>query len=288
MNKRIYEVKEFEKNEIGIISSARIFGEGVDIKICDAICFADGKSSSIDIIQYVGRCLRTCKSKPNKKSFIIIPFLLNENEDFFDYENKSYIKLRKILKTIGTTDDLITEQLQLVNCNINNYFEKEINTKITIRDKNSQIDIKNFHQKIITKIFDKSGNFVDITRNKFIFENKKRYEKKEDLIDTRKKCYKFFKENNIIYEPIKINNFVRYALGDYLYNKIKVNYYQTIESLKDACVNLQITNSEEYKNKCYKNKKLPPYEYINCGFFCDINPKFNLTIVLSNNIDNEF
>ena len=108
MNKRKYEVRQFEKSECGIISSARIFGEGVNIPICDSVCFADNKSSTVDIIQYVGRCLRKYEAIPNKISHIIVPFIMDKDdrENFFDSKNKSFRKLRKILKSLGTTDEI--------------------------------------------------------------------------------------------------------------------------------------------------------------------------------------
>ena len=76
MNKRKYEINEFELMPIGIISSARIFGEGVNIKSCDSVCFVDGKGSIVDIIQYIGRALRKCESIPNKLAYIIVPFIM--------------------------------------------------------------------------------------------------------------------------------------------------------------------------------------------------------------------
>ena len=115
MNKRKNEVNEFENVSIGIISSARIFGEGVDIKMCDAVCFADGKGSTVDIIQYVGRALRKCDSLPNKLSYVIIPFILDESEDFLNNDNESFFKIRKILQALGTSDDMITEKFNLVD-----------------------------------------------------------------------------------------------------------------------------------------------------------------------------
>jgi superfamily II DNA or RNA helicase len=81
MNKRRCEIQKFKDSKRAIICSARIFGEGVNIPICDSICFAENKSSSIDIVQYLGRCLRLCKEKPNKLSNVIIPFYLNKDNN---------------------------------------------------------------------------------------------------------------------------------------------------------------------------------------------------------------
>ena len=287
MNVRKGEVTEFEKCEMGIISSARIFGEGVDIKICDAVCFADGKSSSVDIVQYVGRCLRKCKTIPDKLSYVLIPFILDESDEFFDYENQSYLKLRKILKTIGTTDEMVTEKFVIMNCNKNKYKhidsdKKECNV---IYDKDCKLDIKQFTNDLMSKVFDRSGDLIDRTRNILIYENKRRYENNEELIDTRKKCIQFLKSKNINEEPQNIKNWVRYCFGEKLFEKIWNMYYTSIDSFKNACISLDITDSESYKQKYKKDKLFPSYEYINSGFYTDLNKTFNLDTLLSKMIE---
>jgi predicted helicase len=137
MNFRKNRVKEFENYSIGIISSARIFGEGVDIKKCDAVCFADGKGSTVDIIQYVGRALRKCIDIPNKLSYVIIPFILDNDEDFLTNENDSFLKIRKILQALGTSDDMITEKFTVVDYSTKfKSFRKEYIDKSNKSDRN--------------------------------------------------------------------------------------------------------------------------------------------------------
>ena len=121
MNIRKEEVKNFENSKIGIISSARIFGEGVNIKICDAVCFADNKSSAVDITQYVGRCLRKCEDiKPNKESYVLLPFFYDckNNGNFFNINDKNspYYRILKVLKTLGDSDDRIQHKFRLLDC----------------------------------------------------------------------------------------------------------------------------------------------------------------------------
>jgi len=289
MNKRLEEVKDFEKCEIGIISSARIFGEGVDIKVCDAVCFADGKSSSIDIVQYVGRCLRKCDLIPNKLSYVLIPFILNNETYFFDDESDSYFKLRKILKIIGTTDEMVTEKFVLMDCN--NKVQKNIDKSESNIEYNSdaKLDINKFAKDILSKVFDKSGDSIDIVRNMVLYENKKRNKNNEELIVTKSKCIKFLKNNGINDEPKNITNWVKYCLGELLFNTIKNNYYYNIDEFLFACEKVNIICSNTYQNKSSKDPKLPPYEFINNGFYNELNPKFNLDILLSKNIqDNDF
>lgn len=288
MNKRKYEVEEFENSQRGIISSARIFGEGVDIKICDSVCFTDGKSSSIDIVQYVGRCLRKCNSIPNKLSYVLIPFLLDNETEFFDYANQSYLKLRKILKTIGTTDELITEKIILLDCNNDENIKKtnEKQDECIIKNIKNTFDIEQFKNELTLKVFDKSGDEIDTLRNKIIFENLSRYKNNEELINTQKKCIQFLKKNGIHDEPQNVKNWIKYCLGENLFDKIKNNYYDSIDEFKIACEKCNITNFESYKKFYKQDNKLPPSDFINNGFYYYINDKFNLTEILTKNENN--
>lgn len=284
MNKRRHEVKLFEQSKRGIMSSAKIFGEGVNIPICDSVCFADNKESTVDIIQYVGRCLRKCKLIPNKISYVVVPFVLNnDTENFFDSENKSFLKLRMILKSLGTTDDLVSENFVLKNCNKhiikknngNNEFTYDINTSQTI-------DLKQFEQTIISKIFDRDGNFESRIRRKIIHENKRRHINGLKLIYTKNKCLRFLKKECETIIP-DTDNWVKYCLGNDLFSEIKKKYYYSKEELVIACNKLNIIDFETYKKQYKNDLKLPSPRYINNGFYRDLDPKFNITKLLDDN-----
>lgn len=283
MNYRKAQVKDFQDAKRGIISSAKIFGEGVNIPICDAICYADTKSSIVDIIQYAGRCLRKCNSKPDKIGYILIPMLIDEdNTNFFDYNNKSFMKLRTILKTLGTTDDLISEKFMLMNCN------KDINhnnliEKIIVGKEITELDLKTFSENILLHVFDKAGDQYNKTRNIIVNENKKRYNNKQELIDSQNKCLEYLHEQNITDIP-ETNNWIKYCLGDILFEQIKKQYYYNKDELKKACIDNKIYNFNDYKEKYTLDHKLPHPIYINDGFYHDIDNQFNLDILLQQNI----
>ncbi|MCC9312311.1 Helicase associated domain protein [Kitasatospora sp. RB6PN24] len=61
--------------ECGILCNSRLLTEGIDVAAVDAICFADPKSSVIDIVQAVGRALRQ-SYREGKVSWVIIPVYL--------------------------------------------------------------------------------------------------------------------------------------------------------------------------------------------------------------------
>ncbi|MFG2919010.1 Helicase associated domain protein [Kitasatospora sp. NPDC048298] len=61
--------------ECGILCNSRLLTEGIDVAAVDAICFADPKSSVIDIVQAIGRALRQ-SYRQGKVSWVIIPVYL--------------------------------------------------------------------------------------------------------------------------------------------------------------------------------------------------------------------
>ncbi|MFF3113570.1 Helicase associated domain protein [Kitasatospora sp. NPDC057904] len=62
-------------DECGILCNSRLLTEGIDVAAVDAVCFADPKSSVIDIVQAVGRALRQ-SYREGKVSWVIIPVYL--------------------------------------------------------------------------------------------------------------------------------------------------------------------------------------------------------------------
>lgn len=283
MNKRKYEVSLFEKSKIGIISSSRIFGEGVNIPICDAVCFADNKCSTIDIIQYVGRCLRKCNSIPNKISHVLIPFVLDRTpENFFDSDNPSFYKLRKILKSLGTTDNLVSENFIIKNYSKHSLETNNDETTTQIINVGTNIDLNQFIKSVTTKLFDRNGDIESVIRNKIIKENIKRYMNDDELIDTKNKCSEYLKSENetIILET---PNWIKYCLGNKLFEIMKRKYYYDKDEFKNACDKIHITNFETYKKYYKLDKKLPTAEYLNDGFYYDMDNKFNVDVLLDKN-----
>ena len=120
-----------------ILCNARVLQEGVDIPPCDAVAFVDLKSSAVDTIQALARCLTF---QPDKEAYILIPFdeddfnpipLSNQSSnqssesrdknDMLDLKLSNYaLNLRLILRNLVEIDDNIKEYfrnyiLQLTN-----------------------------------------------------------------------------------------------------------------------------------------------------------------------------
>jgi len=100
MKQRTRIFKEFTNSKLAILVSAKVLNEGVNIPIIDSVCFVDPRSSTIDIIQCVGRALRLYSNK--KMAKIYVPIIL-ENIENID-EDKIFNNLVRILKCLNETD----------------------------------------------------------------------------------------------------------------------------------------------------------------------------------------
>lgn len=63
-----------DAGQVRVVSNARVLTEGIDVPAIDAVCFADERSSVVDIIQAIGRVLRPCPGK--RIGTIIVPITL--------------------------------------------------------------------------------------------------------------------------------------------------------------------------------------------------------------------
>ena len=65
--------------ERGILTNARCLAEGVDVPALDGVAFIDPRRSQIDIVQAVGRAIRTAEDKT--VGTIVIPVFVDEEAD---------------------------------------------------------------------------------------------------------------------------------------------------------------------------------------------------------------
>lgn len=70
-----------------ILSNVRCLSEGVDVPSLDAVIFLHPRTSEIDIVQSVGRVMRTAPGK--KRGYIIIPVVVPEGKSADEYFTKS-------------------------------------------------------------------------------------------------------------------------------------------------------------------------------------------------------
>jgi superfamily II DNA or RNA helicase len=149
MGKRKKIIDEYVKSSKGILCSARVLNEGVNIPIVDSECFVDSRFSTIDIVQCIGRALRLHNGKQIAK--IIVPTFV---DDMNDIDQCIYGNILRILKSLRTTDDGVTEYFA-VKDNI-----KKNGRKLLIREnyivdekKNIEIDLEEWNNELKERIW---------------------------------------------------------------------------------------------------------------------------------------
>jgi predicted helicase len=106
------EITKFKKASWGIISCVYIFGEGFDCPILNGVVFAENMESDIRIVQSTLRPNRININFPDKKAYVIIPYI--DTEDF-TADNESFDKCRKIIAKIRIVDEKIEQKINVVS-----------------------------------------------------------------------------------------------------------------------------------------------------------------------------
>lgn len=97
-------------NRVTVVASARVLREGIDVPAADAVLFADPRSSSVDIIQVIGRALRLHPGKD--RGHIIIPLPVTADDDDDDQLAASrYGHVWKVLRGLRAHDDRVAADL---------------------------------------------------------------------------------------------------------------------------------------------------------------------------------
>lgn len=106
-----------DSKECHILTNVKCLSEGVDVPSLDAVMFLAARNSQVDVVQSVGRVMRTA---PNKKyGYIIIPVMIPEGvkpEDALD-DNKRYAVIWTVLNALRAHDDRFDAEINKINLN---------------------------------------------------------------------------------------------------------------------------------------------------------------------------
>ena len=95
--------ERFKKKEKAVLTNAFALQEGIDIKKVDSIFFSSPKSSTISIVQAIGRALRLDPNNPDKIAAIIVP--VYSTGDPNEKVNESIFKgLYQLISSISAVD----------------------------------------------------------------------------------------------------------------------------------------------------------------------------------------
>jgi superfamily II DNA or RNA helicase len=107
-------MREFARVQRGVITNARCLTEGVDVPSVDMVAFMNPRRSKVDIIQAVGRAMRT-EGKEKTCGYVLVPLFLEmrKGETFTEAVRRSdFDEIAQVLNDMRESDDELSEILQ--------------------------------------------------------------------------------------------------------------------------------------------------------------------------------
>ena len=108
---------DIDDGECRILNNVRCLSEGVDVPSLDAVLFLSARDSEVDVVQSVGRVMRTAPGK--KYGYIIIPVIVPASEKAEDAlnNNERFKVVWKILNALRAHDDRFNAMVNKIQFN---------------------------------------------------------------------------------------------------------------------------------------------------------------------------
>jgi len=95
-----------EEGEYAVVANARCLVEGVDVRSLDGIVFVDPRVSEIDIVQAVGRVMRTSPETGKTRGTVVIPIAVDSRIDpDVALEDSSFSVVWSVVKALRAHDE---------------------------------------------------------------------------------------------------------------------------------------------------------------------------------------
>lgn len=114
-----------DDNKCRILSNVRCLSEGVDVPALDAVVFASARDSQVDVVQSVGRVMRSFHkgmADEKKYGYIIVPVVLLPGanpDDILGKESHRFKVVWDILNALRAHDDQFNATVEKINLNKN-------------------------------------------------------------------------------------------------------------------------------------------------------------------------
>lgn len=110
-------LREFQEAKRGIVSNVRCLTEGVDVPAVDMVAFMSPKRSKVDIVQAVGRAMRTSPETGKKLGYILVPLHveLKKNESLEDAVKRAgFDDVWQVLAAMQEQDEVLDEAIHQI------------------------------------------------------------------------------------------------------------------------------------------------------------------------------
>ena len=260
------EIINFKKASWGIISSVYIFGEGFDCPKLYGVVFAENMESEIRIVQCVLRPNRLDRENPNKKAYVIIPYIDTDN---FMIDNNSYEKCRKIITKIRNVDENIEYKISVRTIHTSN---KKISNKTNIYENNDDlyyIDNAEELNKIILRLRYSKALDSNFSEEQDEFNYVRQLNKELNIISKEQYVLEDtkLKHTNYIEKPDEY--FKSKGVWSDWYDFLGIDtkkFIQTKNEWINFCKENNVSSFADYKILCDMYEKLP---LVPCDFYKD-------------------
>jgi superfamily II DNA or RNA helicase len=107
---RLNRLRAVADDERGLLTNARCLSEGVDVPTLDGIAFIDPRRSQVDIVQAVGRAIRTADKKT--VGTIVIPVFVDDDGDPEDaLDSSEFDRVWQVVRALRDHDEALAEEL---------------------------------------------------------------------------------------------------------------------------------------------------------------------------------
>lgn len=249
------EKEKFKQSRRGIISCVYLFGEGFDMPQLNGVCVADNMQSEIRIVQYLLRPNRLDRKNPDKKAFIVLPYM---DMDDWERETQSFEKIRKIISQMRNSDDTIEQKICF--CTVQEPPPPDERT--SVEEQTSIID-----QHLFESVSDLEQLKLRLRWSKTLRSKNTEEEDEYQYIRSLNKSLGITSEKEYILSrtrhPYYIENADSYFKSkgvwrgwkDYL--DINDCAFLSWDEWREFCREYKITTREEYEEQCERYPKLP-------------------------------
>jgi len=287
-------INEFSQVDIGIICSARVLNEGIDIPCVDTVLFVQTRSSTVDVSQCVGRAMRLYPG--NEYCNIIIPIHYDKL-----LEEHNFSSIINILTAMKEIDDKIIEyfigkkasnKIAVKNMEYCEVIENELQVKYNIDNVIGKMECRVMDsvslgwdiKKLL--LFEYVDTLKKTPKNTTVYKNKK--------IGLWLQCQKnrMHSKESDTYKRLSVNKLVKQNLDLYFNkheinkNKVKLTFDEKLNLLFEYCDKMQIEPSRE---TIYKNIKIGKWFYYRKIKIHNIEDavyiKLSVNTLIKNNID---
>lgn len=113
----LQQFRHLDEDARGLLANAQCLAEGVDVPAIDGIAFIDPRSSTVAIVQAVGRAIR--KSEDKSRGTIVLPVFLRPGDNAErTLGDSSFKAVWQVLNALRAHDNLLAEELDTLRRNM--------------------------------------------------------------------------------------------------------------------------------------------------------------------------